>query len=357
MDALKKLDLLDTAIRAASFPLASVAIYSEILDRVDELGATPEMQIVDFRSLREKEDCLEKRIKRLAAAGVIEIELKPLRVVWVYHPIPERRTARPKPAPLFEGIEDVDEQEISAEKSTDKTADNLSVVTDKSTDNLSVAENEPKTLLYPRTDACAPAGVTSFSLRKERKKEAILKSNFEYAAERRRIVEILVAPNDWSTASELIDRVIEGRRQNVAGLSDADLKRIRRQADEAVRLYERTDGARGKRYRWMIESAEIGQRFKAAGCPWESFGPAPTPEPPPESVEAACLSRIAQLPPIREPTFAELERDSRGETIPDGETLQQTARRLGITPAEAVFIRKASTLLQQRKGQDVARAG
>ena len=85
---------------------------------------------------------------------------------------------------------------------------------------------------------------------------------------RNEIVRILVKPGDYSIDRDLIDRTYKAIRDGVPGLDPDNLRKISRKADEAVKLYDRTDGRRGKQYRWQTIADEIHARFRAANRPW-----------------------------------------------------------------------------------------
>lgn len=141
------------------------------------------------------------------------------------------------------------------------------------------------------------------------------------------VVKILVKPGDYSIDRDLIDRTVDAIRDNVPGLGPKDLQKISKKADAEVARYDRTDGRRGRQYRWQVIADEIHARFKSVGRPWDDTFAGEN-EPPP---------RLPTQPwPAENQTGSEdglsaeeliaqlLDRD----TDPAGETLEQTAKRL-----------------------------
>ncbi|MBR3219164.1 MAG: hypothetical protein IKF77_04520 [Thermoguttaceae bacterium] len=126
-------------------------------------------------------------------------------------------------------------------------------------------------------------------------------------------------------------------RDGVPGLTARDLKRIAKKADDAVALYDRSDGRRGKKHRWQTIADEIHARFKAAGRQWdEDFAGENEPPPLPRSSPMPA-SGPAEEP---EPTVDELLASMRDrKTDPADEDLGHTARRLKCTLAEAMLER------------------
>ncbi|MBR2586233.1 MAG: hypothetical protein IKE64_12475, partial [Thermoguttaceae bacterium] len=163
-------------------------------------------------------------------------------------------------------------------------------------------------------------------------------------AVRSEVVRILIPPGDYSIDRDLIDRTVSAIRDGVPGLTARDLKRIAKKADDAVALYDRSDGRRGKQYRWQTIADEIHARFRSVNRPWsDEF--AGENEPPPAASRRGHYAQ-GQSPAADRDDVAQTEdpdtliaqlRDRK--TDPAGEDLGHTARRLKCTLAEAMIER------------------
>lgn len=161
---------------------------------------------------------------------------------------------------------------------------------------------------------------------------------------RAEIVRILVKPGDYSIDRDLIDRTYQAIREGVPGLDTDNLRKISRKADEAVKLYDRTDGRRGKQYRWQTIADEIHARFRAANRPWsDEF--AGENEPPPAASRRGHYAQSQATAAVRDDVAQTEDPDTLiarlrdRKTDPSGEDLGHTARRLKCTLAEAMIER------------------
>ena len=163
-------------------------------------------------------------------------------------------------------------------------------------------------------------------------------------AVRSEVVRILIPPGDYSIDRDLIDRTVSAIRDGVPGLTARDLNRIAKKAQEAVKLYDRTDGRRGKQYRWQTIADEIHARFKAANRPWSEDWAGEN-EPPPAASRRGHYAQGQATADDRDDVAQTEDPDTLiaqlrdRKTDPAGEDLGHTARRLKCTLAEAMIER------------------
>ena len=162
---------------------------------------------------------------------------------------------------------------------------------------------------------------------------------------RAEIARIFVPPGEFGIDRDLIDRTAAAVREGVPGLDPKNLKRIAKKADAAVALYDRSDGRRGKQYRWQTIADEVHARFRAAGRPWsEEWAGENEPPPLPRSSPMAAASPEPEPETTVDDLLAQLlDRD----TDPKGETLDQTAKRLKCSTGQAVAERAAWRKLRE----------
>ena len=162
---------------------------------------------------------------------------------------------------------------------------------------------------------------------------------------RAEIARIFVPPGEFGIDRDLIDRTALAVREGVPGLDVRNLKRIAKKADDAVALYDRSDGRRGKQYRWQTIADEVHARFRAAGRPWsEDWAGENEPPPLPRSSPMAAASPEPEPETTVDDLLAQiLDR----ETDPRGETLDQTAKRLKCSTGQAVAERAAWRKLRE----------
>ncbi len=98
---------------------------------------------------------------------------------------------------------------------------------------------------------------------------------------RERVKRILVRRNDFTVDRQLVDLAAEAVVRGTAGITLETLKRISKNADSSVALYESSNGRAGKPKRWQTIADEIHDHFRSAGLPFPNKFSGLT-EPPPQ---------------------------------------------------------------------------
>ena len=250
---------------------------------------------------------------------------------------------------LVEGEAEEKEPSEDFAKNSEDFAKNSETV-QKTSENFVVKEKKRKDINIPTylpTDTGASAGKERQTPPpKERvgRKPAPLRPPDDPL--RAEIVRILVPPGEYGIDRDLVDRTVLAVREGVPGLTPRDLKRIAKKADDAVKLYDRSDGKRGKQYRWQTICDEIHTRFKAANRPWsDEFAGENEPPPPPQARSSPTPApEPPEPPPDPDALLAQLLDPG---TDPGGETLDQTQRRLRCSPGDALCERANWRKLKQ----------